>query len=296
MFFWKVQPVSRARRGFTLIELLVVVGIIALLIAIILPSLGRAKAVSRDAACASNVRQISIGLFAYATSFDGYLPAAQELVPVTFAQGPSWHIRAWDFIMSRPYDVNDTVAPYNYLTKTAFECPSADLKSQLGFGGYSTTDHRINGYAINVSTPGVSPQNGQMFGLNVPVDTDNTVRAEQYHRISMVGNPSHTLMLTDAQGFWVEYYDRGASLNQIGLLGANQFAGNMLQAAGRHGQQLDAWNMAFFDGSSRLVHFKDVPGTASQYYSGTGRKNPDQLLSATDVPAETKVFWTGQMP
>ncbi len=293
-----VQSAARARSGFTLIELLVVVGIIALLIAIIVPSLGRAKAVSRDAACASNVRQISIGLFAYATSFDGSLPAAQELTspPNPQPTGPTWHIRAWDFIMSRPYDVADTVTPFNYLTKTAFECPSADLKSRLGFGGYSTIDHRINGYAINVSTPGVSPQNGLQFAQKVTPQQDNTVRSQQYHRINMVANPSHTLMLTDAQGFWVEYYDRGAALNQIGVLGTNPYAGEMLDAVGRHGKELDAWNMAFFDGSARLLHFKDVPGTPSQYYSVPAWLNPEALLSASDVPAETKVFWTGQLP
>ncbi|MGN6369467.1 MAG: type II secretion system protein [Phycisphaerae bacterium] len=291
-----VPSEARARSGFTLIELLVVVGIIAILIAILVPSLGRAKAVSRDAACASNVRQISIGLFAYATSYDNYLPAAQEVNPPNWTLGPSWHLRAWDFIMSRPYDPADTLAPFAYLTKTAFECPAADLKSRLGLGGYSTTDHRDNGYAINVSTPGVSPQNGRMFALSVTPQQDNLVRAEQYHRINLVANPSHTLMMTDAQGFWVEYFDRGANLNQIAVLTATPNAGKMLDAVGRHGKELDAWNMAFFDGSSRLVHFKDVPGTPSQYYSVPAWKNPEQLLSAPDVPAETKVFWTGQLP
>jgi len=55
-----------AVRGFTLIELLVVVAIIALLIAILLPSLSAAKAVSRRVACGSNLRQIGIGFVFYA--------------------------------------------------------------------------------------------------------------------------------------------------------------------------------------------------------------------------------------
>ena len=60
------------KRGFTLIELLVVVAIIAVLIALLMPSLARAKEQARKTACASNVRQIGILFYTYAYDNLGY--------------------------------------------------------------------------------------------------------------------------------------------------------------------------------------------------------------------------------
>jgi prepilin-type N-terminal cleavage/methylation domain-containing protein/prepilin-type processing-associated H-X9-DG protein len=65
---------KRRRSGFTLIELLVVVSIIALLIAILLPSLARAKNNAKKTACASNLHQIGIALNTYAAEYDNNVP------------------------------------------------------------------------------------------------------------------------------------------------------------------------------------------------------------------------------
>jgi prepilin-type N-terminal cleavage/methylation domain-containing protein len=58
-------PARTVRRGFTLVELLVVIGIIALLISILLPTLSRARDSGRAAACGANNRSIVQAMFLY---------------------------------------------------------------------------------------------------------------------------------------------------------------------------------------------------------------------------------------
>ena len=64
----------RKRRGFTLIELLVVIAIIAILAAMILPALDRARQNAWKAVCQSNLKQIGIALHMYANDYEGRAP------------------------------------------------------------------------------------------------------------------------------------------------------------------------------------------------------------------------------
>jgi prepilin-type N-terminal cleavage/methylation domain-containing protein len=67
------SPLRRAK-GFTLVELLVVIGIIAVLISILLPTLNRAREAAKRAQCQSNLRQISVYLQMYLNRFNNSMP------------------------------------------------------------------------------------------------------------------------------------------------------------------------------------------------------------------------------
>lgn len=68
----------KRRRGFTLIELLVVVGIIALLAALLLPVLSKAKEAGRGTACLSNLHQIGLALQMYVSDHNNRLPVMRD--------------------------------------------------------------------------------------------------------------------------------------------------------------------------------------------------------------------------
>lgn len=68
------RPPSPLRRAFTLIELLLVISIIAILVSILLPALGKARAMGRQTRCLANLNQLGVGLVTYQGDNKTYYP------------------------------------------------------------------------------------------------------------------------------------------------------------------------------------------------------------------------------
>ncbi|MEE9403700.1 MAG: type II secretion system protein [Algisphaera sp.] len=106
------------RSGFTLIELLVVLGIIGLLISLLMPALGKARNEARAVACASNLRQVGIGLASYIADHKDHFPYVDSAL---FENVGGLPVRNWDA------DPRDTVAhPHGWVAVMRYWVPQID--------------------------------------------------------------------------------------------------------------------------------------------------------------------------
>ncbi len=156
---------GKRRGAFTLVELLVVIGIIAVLIAILLPAMSKARESAKRAACLSNLRQFNITLRLYALSNHDYVPTGYH---VGQKQLNYLIVQNFTFGSWRCYFTHLGVLYQDNLMKTPkpFYCPS-DVNTQFQLDGR-------DGLLLNAWPP-ITTNIGQSANTRVGYGTRPTV-------------------------------------------------------------------------------------------------------------------------
>ncbi len=241
-------------RGFTLVELLVVMAIVSMLMAILFPALGKARAVAAATQCGANLRQSGVAAHAYLSDYRNYFPQPRTMSNVIL-DGQ----RAMAMWGGKAGNTGNSTDGFIYDRKL--------LNPYVGFGGSATTSStgglltfrcpRDNGTTTGVY-PGFGPSQWDVLGASysyngtangashsIPMGQGSGLAGR---RESDIRKPSRILILTD--GSSTSYY---LNLNPIRIFNWH------------HPNEQGWGNMLFIDGH---VRFHRAERDKPNYYRG----------------------------
>ncbi len=240
-------------RGFTLVELLVVIGIVAVLLAILLPTLSRVRQAGNAVTCAANLRQIGQAVLLYVQDNRGFLPPSEPLL------GEQLPFGRWPSILVGAGYLNVGTADQFGVTGPAsvFKCPSdATISADR---------------AVNVNFEGTSfIPNGLLMPRSIYY---NPHRGPQsIWRFSYL---DRRLLMTEKDGNL--QYGGPIGLSPAGAPSYQRLINNVRPRHGRGDRNGGLANVLFADGHVTPMTYAEIIRPAQQALAGASDPDPQRL-------------------
>jgi prepilin-type processing-associated H-X9-DG protein len=267
--------------AFTLVELLVVIGIIAIMISILLPTLGRARRAARSTACLSNLRQISTAFVVYVqenrSKFSPYFKSPQiEWMNQIMKYGMVDAVR----LCPEAFDKNPMINGGNRLGGAfyAWGPEGAALKNPFT-GEQKSGSYGINGYLYRYggTYPNAAGDDSSLFGNA----GGSTVATKRLYVFPIKGSAEVPLV---ADAIWDNGWPAETDAVPANLYNTNSFSPMMGRyCVARHGMAINA---AFLDGHAQMVELPDL--WRLKWHKAWDPKNVDFATIRTEIRQKFK--------